>query len=98
VLKELIQAQATLPPKVVISIRGTRQGGIIDFDVKLNMMSLFCGNSYEESNSEQWNYLRTIPDSEMGFRGHTKHTLIPKASGGIDEWIRRYCMEEAAKQ
>lgn len=58
----------------------------VDFDVKINMMSLIV----PEEPINRMNYVKIIGDGEKGFRGDVKETTTPKVSS-IDEWAKRYC-------
>ena len=92
VLSSLLQSQATIPPKAQIHIKGT-SAGRVDFHIKLNMMSLLVGDNGPK---ERWNYIKVIDKGELGWRGDIKMTIEPDASGGLDEWIRRYCADNSA--
>jgi hypothetical protein len=92
-LNSLIQYQATIPPKPQICVKGSRIGGYVDFDLKLNMMSLLVGYS---DHTERWSYLKVVEDGEVAYRGDWKESKEPKLSGGIDAWVRRFCEDKAA--
>jgi hypothetical protein len=92
VLGQLIQSQATIPPKAQIHIKGTSVGKV-DFHIKINIMSLLVGDS---SPKERWNYIKVIDNGELGWRGDTKMTSEPSVSGGLDEWVRRYCADTSS--
>jgi hypothetical protein len=92
-LNSLIQYQATIPPKAQICVKGSRSSGHVDFDLKLNMMSLLVGHSDQR---ERWSYLKVIDDSEMAFRGGLKESVQPRLPGGIDAWVRRFCEDKSA--
>lgn len=92
VLSSLIQSQSTIPPKAQIHIKGMT-GGRVDFHVKLNMMSLLVGDNAPK---ERWNYLKVIDDGEPGWRGDLKMGTEPQVSGGLDEWVRRYCADTSS--
>lgn len=66
---------------------------MIDFDIRLNLMTLLCGNEEEE----RWNYLKTIEDGEVGFRGGAKESTEP-TGGGVDRWIDLFCRDDGIKQ
>jgi hypothetical protein len=88
-----MQSQATIPPKAQICVKGSRQGGYVDFDLKLNMMSLLVGHS---DHTERWSYLKVVEDGEVAYRGDWKESKEPRLPGGIDAWVRRYCEDKAA--
>lgn len=95
VLMSVIQAQATLPPKVQIHVKGmVCPGANPDFHIKLNMMPLIIGD--KEDPKKRWNYLKVVDDGEMAWRGEIKMTAEPHLNGGIDEWVRRYCADTSA--
>jgi hypothetical protein len=93
VLMSIIQAQAALPPKVQIHVKGMRLGAPPDFHIKLNVMPLIIG---DKDSQKRWNYLKVVDDDEMAWRGETKMTTQPNLNGGIDEWVRRYCADKSA--
>lgn len=92
-LNSLMQSQATIPPKAQISVKGSRPSGNVDFDLKLNMMSLLVGHS---DHTERWSYLKVVEDGEVAYRGDWKESKEPRLPGGIDAWVRRYCEDKAA--
>jgi hypothetical protein len=93
VLMSIIQAQAVLPPKVQIHVKGMGSGATPDFHIKLNMMPLFIG---DKDPQQRWNYLKVIDKGEMAWRGEIKKTTEPHLSGGIEEWLQRYCADTSA--
>jgi hypothetical protein len=93
VLMSIIQAQAALPPMVYIHVKGIGSGATPDFHLKLNMMPLFIGAKEPQ---QRWNYLKVVDNGEMAWRGETKKTTEPHLSGGIDEWVKRYCSDNSA--
>ena len=42
------------------------------------------------------NYTRTIQPGELGFRGDVKQTTVPTITGGLEEWVRRFCADTGA--
>src|SRR3954453_7334561 len=92
-LNSLIKYQATIPPKAQICVKGSRSSGYMDFNLKLNMMSLLVGHS---DRMERWSYLKVVEDGEVAFRGDWKESKEPRLSGGIDAWVRRFCEDKAA--
>jgi hypothetical protein len=92
-LNSLIQYQATIPPKAQICVKGSRISGTVDFDLKLNMMSLLVGHSNQR---ERWSYLKVVEDSEVVYRGNLKQSAEPRLPGGIDAWVRRFCEDKGA--
>ena len=92
-LNSLIQYQATIPPKAQICIKGTAAHGPVDFELKLNMMSLLVGHSDQR---ERWSYLKVVEDGQMAFRGGLKESTEPRLTNGINAWVRRFCEDKAA--
>jgi hypothetical protein len=92
-LNSLIQYQATIPPKAQICVKGSTSSGHVDFDLKLNMMSLLVGHSDQR---ERWSYLKVVEDSEQAHRGGLKESVQPRLPGGIDAWLKRFCEDKAA--
>ena len=92
-LNSLIKSQATIPPKAHICVKGSGPAGRVDFDLKLNMMSLLVGHS---DRMERWSYLKVVEDGEVAYRGGWKESKEPRLSGGIEAWVRRYCEDKAA--
>ena len=92
-LKSLIQDQATIPPKAHICLKGSRSSGHVDFDLKINMMSLLVGDGDQR---ERWSYLKVVEDDQVAFRGGLKEGTTPRLPGGIDAWIRLFCGDKAA--
>ena len=91
-LNSLIQYQATIPPKAQICVKGSRPGGQVDFDLKLNMMALLVGHSDQR---ERWSYLKVIEDGEVAYRGGFKESAEPSLPGGINAWVRQFCEDKA---
>jgi hypothetical protein len=92
-LNSLIKSQATIPPKAQICVKGSRPHGHVDFDLKLNMMSLLVGPS---DRTERWSYLKVVEDGEVAYRGDWKESKEPRLSGGIEAWVRRFCEDKSA--
>jgi hypothetical protein len=89
-LLTLIQKLAYIPPKPQVRITGT-SGGDVDFDIKLNIMNLII----PEGEKQRMNYIKTIPDGEIGHRGKTKQTAGPCLEG-LEQWVRNYCEDDAS--
>jgi hypothetical protein len=91
-LVALIRAQSTVPPKPQIHVRGTR-GRKVDFDVKLNLMSLLV----PEDERQRMDYIRPVGEGESAFRGGIKPDVQPEVGdGGLEEWCRRYVKNPSA--
>ncbi|PHH68353.1 hypothetical protein CDD83_6144 [Cordyceps sp. RAO-2017] len=90
-LAAFIRAQATVPPKPQIQVRGTR-GRRLDFDIKLNLMTLLV----PEDDRQRIDYLRCVGDSELAYRGGARPDVLPAVGdGGLDEWCRRFTQDTA---
>ena len=92
-LNSLIQYQATIPPKAQICIKGSLLSGRVDFDLKLNMMSLLVGHADQR---ERWSYLKVVDDGQAAYRGGLKESTTPRLPDGINAWVRRFCEDKAA--
>ncbi|KAJ6444206.1 cation diffusion facilitator 1 [Purpureocillium lavendulum] len=91
-LAALVRAQSTVPPKPQIQVRGTR-GRRVDFDIKLNLMSLLV----PEDDRHRIDYIRCVGDGEVGYRGGVRPDVLPEVGdGGLDEWCRRFVQDPAA--
>lgn len=92
-LNSLIQYQATIPPKAQICIKGSRSISHVDFDLKLNMMSLLVGDTDQR---ERWSYLKVVDDGQLAYRGGLKESTEPRLPDGINAWVRRFCDDKAS--
>ena len=91
-LASLIRAQSTVPPKPQIQVRGTR-GRRVDFDIKLNLMSLLV----PDDDRSRIDYIRCVGDGEVAYRGGPRPDMLPEVGdGGLDEWCRRFVQDTAA--
>ena len=91
-LVSLIRAQSTVPPKPQIHVRGTR-GRKVDFDVKLNLMSLLV----PEDERQRMDYIRPVGEGEVAYRGGVKPDVLPEVGdAGLEEWCRRYVQDPAS--
>ena len=92
VLANTIRQQATLPPKPTVRIKGShdKYGDTkVDFDIRLNLMPFV----YREG-SDAWNYMKTISDSEIGFRGGTTVSDTPVVpDGNLTAWAQKFCSD-----
>lgn len=93
-LASLVRAQAAVPPKPQLQVRGTRDGGHgVDFDVRLNLMSLLV----PEDAARRMDYIRCVSDGERAFRGGTRPDTKPHVGdAGLDAWCRRYVKDAAS--
>jgi hypothetical protein len=81
-----------VPPKPHIHLVGAR-GRKVDFDVKLNLMSLLV----PDNPKQRMDYIRCVGDGETAFRGGTKPDVIPDVGdGGLEEWCRRFVDDTAS--
>ncbi|KAJ4243566.1 hypothetical protein NW762_014758 [Fusarium torreyae] len=91
-LVALIRAQASVPPKPQIHVRGSR-GRKVDFDIKLNLMSLLVPD--DEKN--RIDYIRCVGETELAYRGGVKPDVLPEVGdAGLDEWCRRFAEDPAS--
>lgn len=91
-LVALMRSQSTVPPKPQIHIRGSR-GRRVDFDIKLNLMSLLV----PDDERQRMDYLRCVGEEELAFRGGAKPDVTPEVGdAGIEEWCRRYVQDSAS--
>ncbi|EFX02900.1 hypothetical protein CMQ_2829 [Grosmannia clavigera kw1407] len=99
-LAGLVRAQATVPPKPMIEITGSRGNHRPDFAVKLNLMSLLVA----EEPRRRLNYVRCVGRGELALRGGSRAAMMPtvetNSSAGAEEeveaWCRRFCEDTAA--
>lgn len=93
-LVRFIQEQARLPPLPYIHIVGAKRDlqPQRDFDIKINMLSLFMAQE-NYGQSSQWSYIKLVGDEESAYRGKHNPSTLPTAKGGLDEWARRFCKE-----
>ncbi|KAL1893186.1 hypothetical protein Sste5346_006618 [Sporothrix stenoceras] len=97
-LANLIREQATVPPKPLIHIQGTR-GNKVDFSVKANLMHLLLS----EDPRRRMNYVRCVGRGELALRGgnSNKPSALPEvessdAGSAIDAWCRRFVEDQAS--
>ncbi|KAM0354115.1 hypothetical protein ACHAPU_001150 [Fusarium lateritium] len=90
-LAALIRSQASVPPKPLIHLRGSR-GRKVDFDIKLNLMSLLV----PDDENQRLDYIRCVGDGESAYRGGLKPDVVPQVGdGGLDEWCRCFINDPA---
>jgi len=91
-LAGLLRTLAAVPPKPVITVQG-RRGHRVDFDIKLNLLNLLVPRDADM----RMDYLRTVGQNEMAFRGGPQAALKPDltSQGGLDEWCDRFCKDPA---
>lgn len=93
-LSDLIQKHAQLPPHPQIRIVAGQEGnGKPLFDIKISMMKYFVRQT-DARGSAGWQYIRTLNDGELGWRGGKQTSVQPTVKGGLDEWISKYVLEE----
>lgn len=91
-LVSLLRAQSTVPPKPQIQVRGSR-GRRVDFDIKLNLMSLLV----PEDERQRMDYIRCVGEGELAFRGGVRPDMVPDVGdAGLEEWCRRYVQDSAS--
>ena len=91
-LVSLIRTQSSVPPKLQIQLRGTR-GRKVDFDIKLNLMSLLV----PEDERRRMDYIRCVGEGEPAFRGGSRPDVLPEiGDGGLEEWCRRYVKDPSS--
>ncbi|KAL8297003.1 hypothetical protein RB597_006214 [Gaeumannomyces tritici] len=90
-LVSLVRSQATVPPKPVIEIRGSR-GRHVDFHVRCNLMSLLV----PEDPAGRLDYLRCVSPDEPALRGGAKPKTAPHPGGGtLEAWARAYVRDQS---
>ncbi|KAH0600614.1 hypothetical protein MHUMG1_01612 [Metarhizium humberi] len=90
-LVSLIRAQSTVPPKPQIHVRGSR-GRRIDFDIKLNLMTLLV----PDDERLRMDYIRCVGEGELAHRGGARPDVLPEVGeGGLEEWCRRFVQDTA---
>lgn len=90
-LGNLIRTQATVPPKPLIHVVGTR-GRRVDFDIKLNLMTALI----PDDSKQRLDYVSYVRKGELAYRGGVKPDVLPEiGDGGLDEWCRRFVEDEA---
>ncbi|KAF4490133.1 hypothetical protein CGGC5_v003756 [Colletotrichum fructicola Nara gc5] len=83
--------QASIPPKPLIHMKGTR-GRKVDFDIKLNLMGLLV----PDDTSKRMQYIRCVSEGEMAYRGGVKPDVIPEVGEReLEEWCRRFVEDPA---
>lgn len=91
-LVSLIRAQATVPPKPQIHVRGTRRRKV-DFDIKLNLMSLLV----PEDERQRIDYIRCVGEGELAYRGGVRPDVLPEVGdAGLEEWCRRFVQDTSS--
>jgi hypothetical protein len=93
-LSSLIRTLATVPPKPHIHIQGIR-GRRIDFNVRLNLMSLLV----PDNPRDRMDYLRCVTRDEMAYRGGNDPSLKPDIGAAEDEleaWCERFVKDRSA--
>ncbi|KAH0434335.1 hypothetical protein CcaCcLH18_05448 [Colletotrichum camelliae] len=90
-LLSLVRTQASIPPKPLIHMKGTR-GRKVDFDIKLNLMGLLV----PDDTSKRMQYIRCVSEGEMAYRGGVKPDVIPEVGDReLEEWCRRFVEDPA---
>ncbi len=85
-----MQSLATIPPKPQIRITGKTSD--IDFDVKINLMTLIVP---DEDKRGRMNYVKIIGPGDLGYRGESKETTVPHITG-LEAWAQKYCEDSAS--
>ncbi|KAI1827985.1 hypothetical protein F4861DRAFT_236580 [Xylaria intraflava] len=92
-LSSLIRKLATVPPKPQILIQGS-QGGMTEFRVQLNLMSLLL----PDNPRARMDYLRCVTKGEMAYRGGREPSLTPElraGEDGLEAWCMRYVKDQS---
>jgi hypothetical protein len=95
-LAAFISVQAALPPRPQIRITGTTIGPHVrgaDFDIRIDMMRYFM----RPRGQAQWNFVKTVEQGEMAFRGEAAKTQKPHEFS-TQEWATRFCKSSAANK
>jgi hypothetical protein len=65
----------------------------VDFDIKLNLMSLLV----PDDESQRLDYIRCVGDGELAYRGGVKPDVVPQVGdGGLEEWCRCFIDDPAS--
>lgn len=62
----------------------------VDFDLRCNMMRLLA----PDGEKERMNYIHTMPQGEVGWRGRSKKSVEPGLEG-VESWIRCFCEDDS---
>lgn len=90
-LVNLVRTQASVPPKPLIKVTGSR-GRRVDFDIKLNLMTAIV----PDDPKGRLDYVSFVRKGEVAYRGGVKPDVIPEVGeGGLEEWCRHF-VEDAA--
>ena len=83
-LVSFIFAQAALPPRPIVRIRGSVCGNVA-FDLKIDMMRYFVPKSDEPA----WNYVKIVDEHELAPRGESTVSAKPHYDTLL-EWAQRF--------
>ncbi|KAI1176793.1 hypothetical protein F4777DRAFT_243458 [Nemania sp. FL0916] len=93
-LSSLLRTLATVPPKPQILIQGS-QNMVIDFSIRLNLMSLLIPDNPDH----RMDYLRCVTRGEMACRGGNEPSLKPEllpSEEGLEAWCARFVKDQAS--
>ncbi|KAK2612868.1 hypothetical protein QQS21_001148 [Conoideocrella luteorostrata] len=91
-LVSLVRTQSAVPPKPQIHVRGSR-GRRIDFDIKLNLMSLLI----PDDERLRMDYIRCVGEGEATHRGGIRPDVLPEVGeGGLEEWCQRFVEDQSS--
>ena len=91
-LAAFLRAQATVPPKPQMHVQGSRRGGRVDFDIRLNLMSLLV----PDDPRLRADYVRCVGDDDLAMRGGPKPDVVPRVGdGGLEAWCRVFVSDAA---
>jgi hypothetical protein len=88
-LTSFIMAQASLPPRPILHIKGS-EFGYTRFDLKIDMMRYFVRNGNEPA----MNYVKLVEKNETAFRGESNVSVEPHCDTLI-EWAHKFVESSA---
>lgn len=109
-LARFVHEQAALPPKPIMVVRGTHVGGgarhgetIVDFDLKINLMSLLDVDSPEQSRTISSSRMRVkvfsnasaeSSSSTLPSPAPTKQLRGQSGLSTLDQWVKKFCEDK----
>lgn len=91
-LTTFILAQAALPPRPILHIKGLITGNA-EFDLKIDMMRYFV----RKGNESAWNYVKLVDINEVASRGESSVSVKPHCDTML-EWSRKFVESSASNK
>ena len=91
-LASFIMAQAALPPRPIVRVKGSVVGDT-KFDLKIDMMRYLVRKGDEPA----WNYIKIADKDEITFRGESSTSAKPHYSTVL-EWAQKYVNSPAGNK